>query len=135
DLVLADDGLDQLVILIASISGPSAAHCCEVVAAAAAKTDKPVSVQWSGRQGKSEAAAKALASAGVPFVTTPVRLARACAILSRFADDQRRLLPRKVPKVTSPKDLELPAGAVTLNEAESQAVLRAFGIPLAKEGL
>ena len=86
DLVLADEGLDQLVVLIASISGPSAAHCCEVIAAAAAKTDKPVSVQWSGRQGKSEAAAKALAAANVPFVTTPVRLARACAILSRFAE-------------------------------------------------
>ena len=90
-------------------------------------------MQWSGRQGKSEAAAKALAAANVPFVTTPVRLARAAAILARFADDRRRLLPRKVPKVTTPKGLELPAGAVTLNEAESKAVLRTFGIPVAKE--
>jgi acetyltransferase len=32
-----------------------------------------------------------------------------------------------------PKGLELPAGAVTLNEAESKAVLRAFGVPVAKE--
>jgi acyl-CoA synthetase (NDP forming) len=133
DLVLADEGLDQLVVLIASISGPSAAHCCEVIAAAAAKTEKPVSVQWSGRQGKSEEAAKALAAANVPFATTPVRLARACAILSRFAEDQRRLLPRKVPKVVTPKGLDLPAGAVTLNEAESKAVLRTFGVPVAKE--
>ena len=30
ELVLADEGLDQLVVLIASISGASAAHCCEV---------------------------------------------------------------------------------------------------------
>ena len=133
DVVLEDPGLDQLVVLIASISGASAAESAEVVAAAAAKTDKPVSVQWSGRQAKSEAARKALAAAGVPFVTTPVRLARACAILSRFAADQRRLLPRKVPSVTTPKDLDLPAGAVTLNEAESKALLRAFGVPVAKE--
>ena len=69
----------------------------------------------------------------MPFVTTPVRLARAAAILARFAADRRRLLPRKVPKVTTPKGLELPAGAVTLNEAESKAVLRAFGVPVAKE--
>jgi acyl-CoA synthetase (NDP forming) len=62
-----------------------------------------------------------------------VRLARACAILSRFAEDQRRLLPRKVPKVTTPKGFELPAGTVTLNEAESKGVLRAFGVPVAKE--
>ena len=133
DAVLEDPGLDQLVVLIASISGPRAAQCAEMVAAAAAKTDKPVSVQWSGRQGKSEEALKAFASAGVPFVTTPVRLARACAILARFAADRRRLLPRKIPTVAASKDVQLPAGAVTLNEAESKAVLRAYEVPVAKE--
>ena len=69
----------------------------------------------------------------MPFVTTPVRLARAAAILARFAADRRRLLPRKVPQVTTPKGLDLPAGAVALNEAESKAVLQTFGIPVAKE--
>jgi acetate---CoA ligase (ADP-forming) len=133
DVVLEDSSLDQLVVLIASISGPRAAQCAQMVAAAAAKTDKPVSVQWSGRQGKSEEAVKAFASAGVPFVTTPVRLARAAAILSRFAADQRRLLPRKTPRVSMASGVDLPAGAVTLNEAESKAVLKAYGVPLASE--
>ncbi len=135
DVVLEDPGLDQLVVLIASISGPSAARAAEVVASAMAKTDKPVSVQWSGRQGKSEAALKAFEDANVPFVTTPVRLARAAAILSRFAADRRRLLPRTTPAVAPPKGVELPSGEVTLNEAESKAVLRSFGVPVAKEVL
>ena len=52
DVVLEDPGLDQLVVLLASISGPSAAHSCEVIAAAAARTDKPVSVAMVGPAGQ-----------------------------------------------------------------------------------
>jgi succinyl-CoA synthetase beta subunit len=53
--------------------------------------------------------------------------------LARFADDRRRLLPRAVPSISIPKTVDLPAGPVTLNEAESKAVLRAFGVPIVKE--
>jgi acyl-CoA synthetase (NDP forming) len=133
DVVLQDPGLDQLSILLASISGASAARSAEVIAAAAARTDKPVHVAWSGRHGKSEAALKALEGARVPFVTTPVRLARAAGLLARFAADQRRLLPRRPPAAVVPKGLTLPPGDVTLNEAESKAVLKAFGVPVAAE--
>ena len=133
EIVLADPGLDQLSILLASISGASAGKACEAIAAVAARTDKPVHVAWSGRQAKSPEAVKALTEAGVPFLTTPVRLARAAATLARFAGDQRRLLPRRMPEVVTPKGLDLPAGAVTLNEAESKAVLQRFGIPVARE--
>jgi acetyltransferase len=135
ELVLADPNIDQLSILLASVSGQAAARACEAIAAAAAATDKPVHVAWSGRQAKSAEAVRALTEAGVPFTVTPVRLARAAAALARFAADRRRLLPRKAPEVHVPPDLDLPAGAATLNEAESKAVLRAFGIPTPKEVL
>jgi acetyltransferase len=138
-IVLADPNIDQLSILLASISGPAAARACEAIAAAAAASDKPVHLAWSGRHAKSAEAVRALSEAGVPFLTTPVRLARAAAALARFADDRRRLLPRPVPStapaVRAPPGLELPAGAVTLNETESKAVLAAFGIPAGREVL
>jgi acyl-CoA synthetase (NDP forming) len=133
EVVLADPGLDQLSILLASISGPVAGRACEAIAAVAKRTDKPVHLAWSGRHAKSPEAVKALTEAGVPFLTTPVRLARAAATLARFAGDRSRLLPRRVPEITTPKGLDLPAGAVTLNEAESKAVLQRFGIPVARE--
>jgi acyl-CoA synthetase (NDP forming) len=135
EVVLADPNIDQLSILLASVSGPAAARACEAIAAAAAASDKPVHVAWSGRHAKSAEAVKALSDAHVPFLTTPVRLARAAAALARFAADRRRLLPRRPPEVRLPADLELPAGAVTLNEAEGKAVLAAFGIPAAREVL
>jgi acetyltransferase len=134
-IVLADPNIDQLSILLASISGPSAARACEAIAAAAATSDKPVHVAWSGRHAKSQEAVAALTGARVPFLTTPVRLARAAAALARFAEDRRRLLPRRPPEVAVPAGLALPAGAVTLNEAESKGVLAAFGIPTAREVL
>jgi acetate---CoA ligase (ADP-forming) len=133
EVVLADPGLDQLSILLASISGASAGKACQAIAEVAKRTDKPIHVAWSGRHAKSPEAVKALTDAGVPFLTTPVRLARAAAVLARFASDQRRLLPQRMPEVSTPKVLDLPAGAVTLNEAESKAVLQQFGIPVAKE--
>jgi acetate---CoA ligase (ADP-forming) len=133
EVVLADPNIDQLSILLASVSGGAAQRACEAIAAAAVASDKPVHVAWSGRHAKSAAAVEALTEARVPFLTTPVRLARAAAALARFAADRRRLLPRRPPEVRLPPGLDLPAGPATLNEAEGKAVLRAFGIATPRE--
>jgi acyl-CoA synthetase (NDP forming) len=133
DFVLADPGIDQLSILLASIPGEPARRAAEAIAAAAAKTKKPVHVGWSGRRSKSEAAFAILEAANIPVISTPVRLAQAASVLARFAEDRRRLLPRCAPAVAAPRDIAVPAGAVTLSEAESKALVARFGVPVTRE--
>lgn len=133
DIVLADPGIDQLSLLLASLPGEGARNCAIAIAAAAANTTKPVQVVWSGRKSRSEEAWKIFTDAGVPFLPTPARGAKAAATLARFAEDRRRLVGRKAPAYAMPKGLDLPKGAVTLSEVESKAVLKAFGVGVTNE--
>ena len=133
DIILEDPAIDQLSILLASAGGKAVALAAESIVAAAAKTDKPVHVAWSGRRDKSEEAWQMFHEAGIPHMASPIRLAHAAAVLARYAEDRRRLLPRMTPTVETPAGLELPSGAVTLSEIESKAVLSRFGVPTTRE--
>jgi acetyltransferase len=135
EIVLADPAVDQVSVLLASITGDAATKACQAIAAATTKTDKPLHVVWSGRKSKAEAAWKLLADAGVPSITTPVRMARAAAVLARFAEDRRRLLPRVTPSLAGAPEVKLPEGPATLSEVESKALLTAFGLPVTREVL
>jgi acyl-CoA synthetase (NDP forming) len=135
EIVLEDPGIDQLSLLMASVGGTVLLKAVEAVVAASKKTDKPIHLQWSGRRARSEQAAKLLEEANIPWISTPARLATAAAVLARFAEDRRRLLPRTAPSVPSIGSLALPAGGVTLSEAESKGVLAHFGVPVTKEVL
>ncbi len=134
EIVLADPNVDQLCVLLASIPGAPAARAAEAIVSAARTTQKPVHVGWSGRRAKSEEAYAMLEAARIAVIPTPVRLADAAARLAKFAIDQQRLLPRRVPDIGPlPADLALPANAGALNEADSKALLAKFGIPITRE--
>jgi acetyltransferase len=134
-IVLADPGIDQLSILLASIPGEPARKAAEAIVAASRTTDKPISLAWSGRRNKSEAAFAILEAANIPIIPTPVRQAQAMAVLARFAADRARLSGRKSPAAGKVARPALPRGAATLSEAESKAVLAAYGIGTTREKL
>jgi acyl-CoA synthetase (NDP forming) len=133
DIILEDPAIDQLSILLASVGGKAAMLAAQAIVAASAKTDKPVHVAWSGRREKSEETWQMFHDAGVPHMASPIRLAHAAAVLARYAEDRRRLLPRVVPSVEMPTGLELPSGVATLSEIESKAILSRFGVPTTSE--
>ena len=135
DIILEDPAIDQLSILLASAGGKPIALAAEAIVAAAAKTDKPVHVAWSGRRDKSEEAWQMFHDAGIPHMASPIRLAHAAAVLARYAEDRRRLLPRVSPEAKLPDGVALPHSAATLSEVESKAVLQRFDVPVTREVL
>ena len=87
-------------------------------------------VVWSGRKAKSEAAWALLEKANIPFITTPVRMARAAAVLANFADGPPPpVAAHGAGRRIEPRSLNLPKGAATLSEVESKAVLRRLRHP------
>ena len=136
EIVLADPGIDQLCILLASIPGAPATRAAEAIVAATKTTQKPIHVGWSGRRAKSEDAYRLLEAARVAVIPTPVRLAEAAGKLARFVGDRKRLQSRPTPDpLHVPAGLDLPRIGAALDEARSKALLAQFGLPITREVL
>ena len=135
NIVLRDSGVHQLVLLLASMSGKHATQAARAIAVAAAETDKPVIVGWSGRRSRAEEAYAILEEAGVPILSTPVRSAYAASEMARFADARRRYLAHSATvDVRGTKVAPVSALAPkTLNEADSKRILTDFDIPVTRE--
>ncbi|HSJ96889.1 MAG TPA: acetate--CoA ligase family protein [Myxococcota bacterium] len=136
ELVLADPNVDQLGVLYAGLSGEIALACNRAVAEAAAKTDKPVMLAWTARRHRAEAAYALIEEAGIPYFTSPVRLANAAGALARFARFRARA---EVRGALFPEGAGAPPLVVSragaLSEAESKALVASWGVPATRDVL
>ncbi len=132
EIVLRDSGVDQLVLLLASMSGNPATQAALAIAAESKKTDKPIIVGWSGRRSRAEKAYATLEDAGIPILPTPVRTANAAAASWRFAN-ARKTVGTPQPALNSAGRKKLAFGSGILNEADSKRILTDFNIPVTRE--
>lgn len=136
ELVLRDPNVDQLGVLYAGLSGEIALACNRAVAEAASRSDKPVMLAWTARRHRAEAAYALVEEAGIPYFSSPVRLADAAAALARFAAFREHAAARGALFPAGAAAPALPgvrAGA--LSEVESKALVAAWGIPATRDVL
>lgn len=130
-IILADAGIDQVIVYNASIQGATAQRLAEELTAAAAGTSKPILVGSSAPPGKATAALEIFAKANLPCYPTPGRAAGAAAALHGFWNVAERSTSSQRPVARA----ALPPGEGAMSEAESKRFLEAYGIPVVGEVL
>lgn len=129
--VLADPDYHQLGVMYAPIMGPQLELGAQLLAKAAAASDKPVFVFSAMNEALAPEGLAVLREAGIPVLPSPRRVAAAMAALACFAEARDRM--DEVPP--SMADVQLPSGSGVLSEPASKAVLAAAGIAVTADRL
>jgi acyl-CoA synthetase (NDP forming) len=136
DAILADPAVHQVGVLLATSTGRTMYNGAAGVAAALAKSDKPVMLFCSIPYDAAPEGYEVIAAERIPMQPSPRRVAYAMATMADFADTlkqrERICNPPPVPPRALPP---LPAGALTLDEHESKNLLRAFNVPVTRDQL
>ncbi len=136
DAVLADDNIHQLGLLYATVLGNTLKMSAEVLAQAAAKSDKPILAFSVQPHEFAPEGHDILEAAGIPSLPSPARVARAMGMMADYAEAQARSRSAEtLPPAPPLAALDLPAGAVTLDERESKQVIAHFGVPVTRDVL
>lgn len=136
EAVLADPGIDQLGVFLATASGENLVSAAEVVLSADNPEHKPLLVFSALPQHMTGDGRAMFVQAGIPFVSTPRKLA---AVMGRLADYSAalaradRLTADYAPNRTSPP--QLPATVGALDEHTAKEALRACGLPVTRDAL
>ncbi len=135
-LVLADPNIDQVVARVPR--GKSARPWSENLMKTLAGTDKPLILNWPTAPDDNGDVMTWLEDNNVPCILGAGRAVQSLAALTDFARKQRAYRKngkRPLVRVMERQALDLPAGAGTLGEHRSKALLRRYGIPATSEVL
>ena len=137
DLVLADPGVDQLGVLYAGLSGEIALACNRAVVQAMHTHGKPVMLGWTARRHRAEAAYALADEAGLPYFTSPVRLANATGVLATYSRYRNRATQSEscFSPLSATDGSRLPDGDGILSELESKELVASWGIPVTRHVL
>ena len=136
EAVLADPNIDQVGLLYATVLGRTLEMGAKVAAEAVAKSDKPVIAFSVQPRELAPAGHDVLRAARIPALPSPARVARAMAMLAEYSEAlaQRENTDELLALPELPA-LDLPAGAVSLDEHESKCLAALFGIPVTRDAL
>lgn len=143
-IALEHPGSDVVVVMIGNLDREEA-KVCELLADAAAGTDKPVVVVWVGGSGRP---AGVLARHGIPVYPEPLRALRAVSALVRWSAPGRdanhaaavgsatiigAMPGSAVGHGTEPVTARTGLTSPVLDEVAAKALLRQFGVPTVAE--
>jgi len=136
EAVLADPGIDQLGVFLATASGDNLVSAAEIVLSADNPKQKPLLVFSALPPHLTERGRPMFVKAGVPFLSTPRKLAAAMGRLADYSEVLARA-ERPTPEYST-RRVELPplpAHSGALDEHAAKETLRAFGLPVTRDAL
>jgi acyl-CoA synthetase (NDP forming) len=137
--VLDDPNVDAVCVNFATSSRSGCTIGAKVLERLAPKTDKPIVVFLSTPPSESGEALAILAAAKIPVLPSPVRAAKAIAVLASYREAQVRAADT-TPEFSTDDDVDevygsplLEHAAGALSEADSKAVLEDIGIEVTRD--
>jgi acyl-CoA synthetase (NDP forming) len=135
ECVMDDPAFDMF--LVRSAAGPDVGIWADRFIETAAKTDKPIIVNWSSIPTRDVDVREKLERAGYLCANYAGRAARAAAIFADYAIRQNwfRQGEHKVPRTVEQQSLDIKAGGGACSEQVSKACIERYGVPVTGEAL
>ncbi len=135
DIVLADEGIDQLCIMLATVQGKQAANGARILADAARRSAKPILVFSSVPRETLPEALSIFAEAKISVMSSPTRVAHAAAVSAAYSGIAARAGAAASATEPLPRPAAVLAKRVVLNELRSSELLARHGIPVLNQRL